>query len=41
MITNYTNEIHSDIDTLEIALRDLADLEIVLVGGGDMPSNGY
>jgi hypothetical protein len=34
-------EVSADIDALTLALRDLADIEVVLIGGGDMPSNGY
>jgi hypothetical protein len=39
--TTLTNETCLDADALAIALRDLGDFEVVLIGGGDMPSNGY
>lgn len=41
MNTNLSNETNVEIDALTAALRDLVDLEVVLVGGGDIPSNGY
>lgn len=34
-------ETNSSVDSSEQALRDLIDIEVVLVGGGDIPSNGY
>lgn len=41
MNTSFSNETNFEFDALAAALRDLVDLEVVLVGGGDIPSNGY
>jgi hypothetical protein len=35
------NEVSNELNVLAHTLRDLVDVEVLLIGGGDMPSNGY
>ena len=39
--TATTVEVTTDVDSTLSTLRDLIDVEVVLIGGGDIPSNGY
>jgi hypothetical protein len=41
MNTTHIKEIEIEFATVEIDPRELIDLEVVLIGGGETASNGY